>query len=496
MGSHFFGFLQIIPLPIGRETGENILSDQLMSQELMPPDLEEVKSRIRVGMVSLGCAKNLVDSETLLGCLEAAGYNITAEAEEADVIIINTCGFIESAKAESINTILEMATYKETGRCRALVVTGCLSQRYGQELMQEIPEIDGMMGTGGLDRLPELLEAIWQGQKPMFIGPPGFDYANKELPRLVTTPPHSAYLKIAEGCSHACKYCVIPSIRGPYKSRPIGSIAAEARALASRGARELIIIAQDTSAYGKDLPNEANLALLLRELSEIPEVRWLRVLYSYPTTFDSNLIREFAQNPKICHYVDLPLQHANNDVLVRMGRGSVAGTQRRLIDRLRSAMPDVALRSSFIVGFPGETDAEFEELLDFLEEVRFDHVGIFSYSAEEGTPAASMPNQVPERIKEERRRIAMEAQQRISLKKNQARVGELYEVLIDGPSEETDLVLTARSRYQAPEVDGRIYIGNRWVPPGELALARIIEGHTYDLVAEIVEARGDKQCES
>ncbi|NMB45564.1 MAG: 30S ribosomal protein S12 methylthiotransferase RimO [Firmicutes bacterium] len=441
-------------------------------------------------MISLGCAKNLVDSEIMLGDLQRAGYEMTNSAGEADVIVVNTCGFIGPAKEESINTILEMANYKQTHRCRALIVTGCLSQRYGQELMWEMPEIDGMLGTGELDRLPELLEAVFGGERPLYIGQPGYNY-DGPLPRLVTTAPHSVYLKIAEGCSHSCAYCVIPAIRGPYRSRSMVSIIEEAKRLVLDGAKELILIAQDTSAYGKDLPGSPGLPELLQELSKLPDIHWLRVLYTYPTTFSARLIDEYVRNPKVCHYVDLPLQHASNHVLRRMGRGAVAKAQRQLIDRLRKAIPDVALRSSFIVGFPGETETDFKELLDFLEDVKFDHVGIFTYSAEEGSRAARLPDQIPESVKKERWHRAMSLQQEIAEKKNQARVGRVYEVLIDGPSEETDLVLTARSQYQAPEVDGQIYIGNRWLPAGELAQARIIESHTYDLVAEILDESGE-----
>ena len=382
---------------------------------------------LKVGMISLGCAKNLVDGELMLGSLQQAGHKITPLPQEAEVIIINTCGFIGPAKEESIDTILEMAEYKKCGQCRAIIVTGCLGQRYGQELMQEMTEIDGMLGTGELDRLPELLRAVFQGKRPVFIGQPGFAY-DERLPRLVTTPPHSVYLKIAEGCSHNCAYCVIPSIRGPYRSRSMASILAEAEELALRGAKELILIAQDTSAYGKDLPNHQDLPDLLKELSKLSEIEWLRVLYTYPTTFSLRLIEEFAENPKICHYVDLPLQHASNDTLIRMGRGPVAKAQRRLIQELRRAMPDVALRSSFIVGFPGETEAEFQELLDFLEEIRFDHVGIFAFSPEEGTRATKLPNQISESVKKDRLRQAMLLQQEITREKNKARIGKVYEV--------------------------------------------------------------------
>ncbi len=443
-----------------------------------------------VGLISLGCAKNLVDSEIMLGSLKKAGYDITDAAWEADAIIINTCGFIGPAKEESIDTILEMAEYKKSGRCRALIVTGCLSQRYGWELLEEMPEIDAMLGTGQLDQLPQVLEKVNQGQRPVLLGQPQFDY-DAGAPRLVTTGSHSVYLKIAEGCSHRCAYCMIPAIRGPYRSRSMESIITEAEELVKQGAKELILIAQDTSAYGKDRPGSPGLPELLRELAKLSGVHWLRVLYTYPTTFSEGLIEEFSTNPKVCHYVDIPLQHASNDVLVRMGRGPVADLQRRLIGRLREAMPDVALRSSFIVGFPGETEREFQELLDFLEEIRFDHVGIFPYSQEEGSPAAEFLDQIPEEVKEERLQRAMLLQQRITEEKNRARVGEVLDVLIDGPSPETDLVLTARSKYQAPEVDGVIYIGNRWLPRGTLTKVRIIEGHTYDLVGEVIDESGD-----
>ncbi len=426
----------------------------------------------------------------MLGSLKKAGYDITDAAWEADAIIINTCGFIGPAKEESIDTILEMAEYKKSGRCRALIVTGCLSQRYGWELLEEMPEIDAMLGTGQLDQLPQVLEKVNQGQRPVLLGQPQFDY-DAGAPRLVTTGSHSVYLKIAEGCSHRCAYCMIPAIRGPYRSRSMESIITEAEELVKQGAKELILIAQDTSAYGKDRPGSPGLPELLRELAKLSGVHWLRVLYTYPTTFSEGLIEEFSTNPKVCHYVDIPLQHASNDVLVRMGRGPVADLQRRLIGRLREAMPDVALRSSFIVGFPGETEREFQELLDFLEEIRFDHVGIFPYSQEEGSPAAEFLDQIPEEVKEERLQRAMLLQQRITEEKNRARVGEVLDVLIDGPSPETDLVLTARSKYQAPEVDGVIYIGNRWLPRGTLTKVRIIEGHTYDLVGEVIDESGD-----
>ncbi len=441
----------------------------------------------------MGCSKNLVDSEIMLGSLREAGYEITNAAEEADAIVINTCGFIGPAKEESIDTILEMAEYKKRGRCCALVVTGCLSQRYGRELLEEMPEIDGMLGTGYLDQLPQVLEKIKLGEKPVLLGEPQFNY-DAGAPRLVTTGAHSVYIKIAEGCSHRCAYCMIPAIRGPYRSRSMESIVAEAEELVGQGAKELILIAQDTSAYGKDRPGSPGLPELLRELSKLSGVHWLRVLYTYPTNFSERLIEEFAVNPKVCRYVDIPLQHASNDVLMRMGRGPVADLQRRLIYRLREAMPDVALRSSFIVGFPGETEAEFQELLEFLEEMRFDHVGIFSYSQEEGSPAAELPDQVPEEVKRERLQRAMLLQQQIAREKNQARVGEILEVLVDGPSPETDLVLTARSQYQAPEVDGVIYIGNCWLPQGTLAKVRIVEGHTYDLVGEVIQESGEPWC--
>ncbi|MGI6566857.1 MAG: 30S ribosomal protein S12 methylthiotransferase RimO [Limnochordia bacterium] len=463
----------------------------MAERKVLPAEYHECAEDIKtVGLISLGCAKNLVDSEIMLGSLKGAGYEIVQAAGEADAIVINTCGFIGPAKEESIDTILEMADYKQRGSCRAIIVTGCLSQRYGWELLTEMPEIDGMLGTGQLDQLPEVLEAVSRGQRPVLLGQPQFDY-DAGAPRLVTTGSHSVYLKIAEGCSHRCAYCMIPAIRGPYRSRSMDSIMAEAEDLVLQGAKELILIAQDTSAYGKDLPGSPELPELLRKLSKLSGVHWLRVLYTYPTTFSERLIQEFAENPRVCHYVDLPLQHASNDVLVRMGRGPTAEVQRRLIRRLRRAMPDAALRSSFIVGFPGETESEFQELLDFLEEVRFDHVGIFPYSQEEGSPAAQLPGQVPEEVKEDRLQRAMLLQQRITQEKNQARVGEVLEVLIDGPSPETDMVLTARSQYQAPEVDGVVYIGSRWLPQGTLTRVRIIEGHTYDLVGEVIDESGE-----
>lgn len=439
---------------------------------------------MKVGMISLGCDKNRVDSEIMLGNLRKEGFEITSDPVKAEVIIINTCSFIEPAKEESINTILEMAEYKEKGNCRALIVTGCLSQRYREELLKEMPEVDGLLGTGELDHLPEVINSALQGMRISRVNSPGFDY-DRDLPRVLTTPPFTSYLKIAEGCSHRCGFCIIPTLRGPYRSRSMDSILREARSLVEGGSRELILIAQDTSSYGIDLYGEPKLPDLLNRLAEIPRLHWLRILYTYPATFSEKLIAEMAVNPKVCHYVDLPLQHASDTVLERMGRGRVALVQKRLIHRLRAVIPDVAIRSTFIVGFPGETEAEFEELLSFLEEMRLDHVGVFTYSREEGTAAAAMEGQIPETVKEERRQRLMELQQKISAEKNRKRVGQEYEVLVEGPAEESDLVLTGRSQYQAPEVDGTIYIGNRWVESGQFVRVRIIEGYAYDLVAEV-----------
>ncbi len=443
---------------------------------------------LTVGLVSLGCAKNLVDSEIILGYLQKDGFQIVHEPMEAQILIVNTCGFIGPAKEESINSILEMAQYKKTGKCQGLIVTGCLSGRYKEELLDEIPEIDGLLGTEEMDKVPLVIARILGGQRVMEFSDSFFAYDDPGVERVISTGKHSAYLKVAEGCNHTCAFCVIPKIRGPYRSRQPQAIVQEAKELAASGVKELIVIAQDTTKYGQDLV-DTSLVTLLDELVQV-EIPWIRVLYTYPTFFGDELIARIANHDRVVKYVDLPLQHATRSVLQRMGRPGNYESQLGLIQRIRQAVPNVYIRSSFIVGFPGETDEEFAKLLQFLQEAKLNHCGIFQYSREEDTTAASMPNQVSEEVKMKRYQRAMEVQQEVALGYQRALIGQEIEVLIEGPSPESDLVLVGRHRGQAPGVDGVVYIGNQMASPGDLVRVRIIEAHPYDLVGEIVMGEG------
>lgn len=445
----------------------------------------DMPSPLKVGMVSLGCAKNLVDSEVMLGLLSRAGCSLTDEPSEADVLVVNTCTFIGPAKEESIDAILEMARYKEEGSCQALIVAGCMGTRYGDELMREMPEIDAVIGTGEVDQIPAIVSRVVGGERFAQTGTPTFIY-DHHAPRIRSTLPHTAFIKISEGCNHPCAFCIIPTVRGRHRSRPIESIVGEAKALADQGVREVVLIAQDSTWYGKDLYGEYRLADLLNELSSVEGIDWFRLFYAYPTHLTDDILDVIASSPRICKYVELPLQHASDAMLKSMRRKGDRAHIDRLIERIRTKMPDVTLRSSFIVGYPGETEKDFQMLLDFLEEVRFDHVGIFTYSVEEGTPAASFERQLPENVKLERRSIAMELQRKISREKNEAQIGREVSVIVDGPSEESDLVLVARSQRQAPDVDGVTYVANRWVDPGSMVKVRITQAHDYDLVGEFV----------
>lgn len=441
---------------------------------------------IKVGLVSLGCAKNLVDSEIALGYLHDDGYEIVSDPKQADVIIVNTCGFIESAKAESIDAIFEMAAYKEKGSCRCLVVTGCLSKRYQQELWNEIPEIDAVLGTNEMDLLPGIMRRALDGERIRLVRNEYFSYDNPDIPRLISTGAHSAYLKIAEGCGHQCAFCAIPSIRGQYRSRSPESIVAEANRLAALGIKELNIVAQDTTQYGRDIEPKQTLAVLLRDLVKV-DIPWIRVLYAYPTSLNQELLDLMAEHENLLSYIDLPLQHAAKSVLKRMLRPGDYDSYLQLLEKIRRTVPQVTLRSSFIVGYPGETETEFNTLLDFLKAAQLDRCGIFQYSPEEGTKAFQLEPQVDEEIKQERYHVAMELQQQISLKKQQKLVGKTLEVLVEGSSEESDLVLVGRHRGQAPEVDGVVYMGLAPVQRGDLVRVKITQVNPYDLVGEIIE---------
>lgn len=442
--------------------------------------------RLKIAVSSLGCPKNLVDAEVMLGLLRQAGHELTPHEEEADVIIVNTCGFIEPASQESINRILELSQLKETGRLRALIVTGCLAQRYAGELAKEMPEVDAVVGTGQFPRIVEIVEeVVGEGVRPVLTEP--YEYLYQDEPRVVSTPKHYAYVKIAEGCDNRCTYCTIPQIRGSFRSRRMEVVEEEVRRLASQGVREVILVAQDTTRYGSDIYGEYSLDKLISRLARIEEIRWIRSLYTYPSRITPGLLKVLAEEPKAVKYLDIPLQHIDDDVLRRMGRQGRSDDIKRLIEEVRRAVPGVTLRSTFIVGFPGETEEAFQRLLEFLRWAQLDRVGVFPYYAEEGTPAADMEGQIPEEEKERRRHLAMEEQRRISHGNNEKRVGDVVEAIVDGPSEESELVTVVRSQAEAPEIDGVIYVGNAHPPAGEFIKVRLIEAADYDLVGEAVE---------
>lgn len=438
---------------------------------------------MKIGVVSLGCAKNLVDTEIVLGFLSDASHEIVSDPVQAEIIIINTCGFIEAAKEESINAILEMAAYKEKGSCKALVVMGCLSQRYTEELWDLIPEIDAMVGTNELDLIPEIIEQAAAGKRLLKKREGFFDYDQVHR-RISTTGSHFAYLKVAEGCNHRCAFCVIPAIRGRRRSRSLESVLAEARLMRERGVQEVAVIAQDTTAYGTDA--ETNIVELLRHLAAL-DIPWIRLLYTYPTSITDELLELINETPNIVKYIDLPLQHVSGRMLKSMKRQGDFKSTRELIRRIRAKIPGVTIRSSFIVGFPGETEEDFQELLAFLKSERLNHVGIFKYSQEENSAAYGYPNQISEEVKEARYRQAMGLQQQISRELNEELVGSKLQVLMEFPSEESDLVMVGRHQGQAPDVDGVVYLGTGTFEPGQLVQVLVTEAHDYDLVGEEVD---------
>lgn len=441
---------------------------------------------LKVGLVSLGCPKNLVDSEVMLGLIKDSGYEITSRQQEADILIVNTCSFIKDAKEESIKTIFELARQKDQGNCRVLLVTGCLAQRYPEQLLNEIPEIDGLVGTGSLSGITGAIRQALTGKRVSMVGEPGHLHT-EAFPRLQATPSYSAYLKIAEGCDNRCSYCTIPEVRGAYKSRKIEDIISEASQLARRGVKELILVAQDTTRYGNDLYNSPALDDLLLRLDQVDGLVWLRLLYTYPTLFSDKLIQAMAGTCKLCRYLDIPLQHAADTVLRRMNRRGGSRENTRLLETLRSAIPGLTLRTSFIVGFPGETEEEFQELLDFMAYIKFERVGIFTYSREEGTAAAEMSGQVPEEIKLERRERAMELQKQISRDINQTKIGETIPVLVEGRRTKKLHVYEGRSEGDAPEIDGKvIFKSGKDLKPGDFVRVLVKGASPYDLEGEIV----------
>lgn len=457
-------------------------------QKVLAPEeaLHLAEGSLKVGMVSLGCPKNRVDSERMLGQLKRAGYAITPQAGEADLLLVNTCAFVRSAQEESIGSILEMARYKEEGHCKALVVMGCLPQRFGQELSDQMPEVDAWMGVGpssGIIAVCQRALAGDGGWTQIFPPPPG-DETLEALPRLLSTDSHYAYLKIAEGCRNGCSYCVIPALRGDLRSRTLTSLLEEAEELVGQGVRELILVAQDLGNYGRDLVPPAPLIHLLERLCRIEGLEWIRLLYLHPAHVPEELIGAMATEAKICPYLDLPIQHIDDGILSAMNRRVTSVQIRDLIDRLRSGVPDLRLRSTVMVGFPGEDEARFSALLDFLEEAQFDHLGAFAYSREAGTPAARMKGQLPQRVKERRLREVMEAQAEISRRKNRALVGTTQRVLIDEVINSGGPVGRGRTSWQAPEIDGVVQVRKGSSKPGEFMEVRITEADTYDLVGE------------
>ena len=469
---------------------------------------------MKIGMISLGCPKNLVDSEVMLGLAQNAGHQLTADAADADVLIVNTCAFIDKAKQESIDTILEMAEHKKTGRCTKLVVAGCLGERYREELKAQIPEIDAVIGTG---EVPEIVNAIgvpggWEEQDPPYtaglipllrsngerVGTKDQRRESRDLPtyiydsttpRLLATPRHYAYVKIAEGCDYKCAFCIIPQLRGHYRSRSQESIVREVESLAARGVKEVLLISQDTSFYGVDRGERGALPRLLRALNRVDGIEWIRMLYLYPTTITDDVLDAIGESEKVCRYIDLPLQHASDPVLKRMKRPGTRASYERLLDRIRERLPNVTLRTTFIVGFPGETAADFVDLQSFVDAMRFDHVGVFTYSHEDGTTAYDMTDDVPARVKRQRQAQLMRTQKRIVTRAQKARVGSRVRVLVDGPSADHELVLRARLQGQAPDIDPLIYLTEcdpSEVSPGQFITAEIVSSREYDLIARPV----------
>ncbi|WP_270171723.1 30S ribosomal protein S12 methylthiotransferase RimO [Paenibacillus sp. SYP-B4298] len=436
----------------------------------------------RVKVVTLGCEKNLVDSEIMSGLIHGRGYELVEEAEQATVIIVNTCGFIDAAKEESVNTILDMAELKETARLKALIVSGCLTQRYKEQLMQEMPEIDGIVGTGDFHHINDIVDEALRGKKPMKVGNPVFDY-EMALPRQVTTPRYTAYVKIAEGCDNACTFCSIPIMRGKFRSRSIDSILAEVKQLAAQGVKEVSLIAQDSTNYGTDLYDYFALPELMNKVSEVEGIAWVRLHYAYPGFFTDELLEVMATNPKICKYIDMPLQHSEDAILKRMRRPGRQRDARELIRKIRERMPEAALRTSLIVGFPGETEEEFEALCEFVREIKFDRLGVFTYSNEEDTPASRLPNHLPDEVKQWRANTLMEIQREVSKHNSSKYVGREIDVLIERYDGRSDVYI-GRSQYDAPEIDGEVFVSKCSVGIGQIQRVKVTHAYEFDLSGE------------
>lgn len=441
----------------------------------------------KIGFVSLGCAKNLVDSEVMMGLLVREGHQITPQENDAEVIVVNTCGFIDRAKEESIDAILEMARQKESGKCRRLVVAGCLVERYRNQIQEQIPEVDAVIGV---NEVPDILKVIGD----QFSPPPTFEERELYLyshadPRLRSTPRYMAYVKIAEGCDHPCTFCVIPKMRGRFRSRSLASVVKEVQGLVADGVREVNLVAQDTTMYGWDQGDRRGLANLIRSLDQVEDLGWIRFLYAYPNSLYPEILEAMADCEKACHYVDIPLQSASRNVLKRMKRGGNRNSLIKLIGRIRNHLPDVAIRTTMIVGFPGESEEEFLEVLDFVREAEFDRLGVFTYSDEEDSESYYLKARVPEEVKQDRKDRLMELQRGISRQKNSRLVGQSLPVLIEGPSKESELLWQGRTSSQAPEIDGGVYLTDgvtEQTLPGDIVPVEILEAYEYDLVGRIV----------
>lgn len=441
---------------------------------------------MKIFFVSLGCDKNLSDSEEMLGLLTKNGHEIVDEEDKAEAIIINTCCFINDAKEESVNTILEMAEYRKNGTCRALIVTGCMAQRYKQEILEELPEVDAVLGTTSYEDILKALEEADAGKR--FQEFKDINYLpNANTERVLTTGGHFGYLKIAEGCDKHCTYCIIPSLRGRFRSVPMERLLSQAQDMAEKGVKELILVAQETTVYGKDLYGEKSLHRLLKELCKIKGIRWIRILYCYPEEIYDELIQVMKEEKKICHYLDLPIQHASDRILKRMGRRTTKAELKAIVEKLRKEIPDIVLRTTLITGFPGETQEDHEELMEFVDEMEFDRLGVFTYSPEEDTPAASMPDQIPEEVKEERRDELMELQQEVSLDKGNDRIGQEVMVMIEGKVSGENAYV-GRTYGDAPKVDGYIFVQTgELLMTGDFARVRVTGALEYDLIGELAD---------
>lgn len=445
------------------------------------------KTAQKIHFVTLGCEKNLVDSEVMMGIVQGKEYTIVENAEDADVVVVNTCGFIDDAKAESVETILQMANLKETAQVKSVLVAGCMAQRYKDELMQEIPEIDGIVGTQDFIQITDLIEESLTGSRPQFFsaGNPIYLY-DENTPRVHTSGNISAYIKIAEGCNHACTFCIIPTMRGTLRSRPIESIVSEAEQLVAQGVKEIILIAQDTTDYGIDIYKQRRLADLLAALNQVDGLHWIRLHYAYPGFFTDEVIEAIASCEKVAKYIDMPLQHSEDHILKSMQRPGHQAGVRKLVKKIRERVPNVALRTSIIVGFPGETEEDFENLCNFVRELEFDHIGVFTYSPEEGTPSAEFASQVPDEVKERRSNILMEVAREVAAARQARHVGQVLDVLVEKFDEEDPSIRVGRTQFDARDIDGLVFVANTDAQIGDMIKVRVTHAFDFDLSGEAV----------